>query len=67
MNPLPLINDYLSQHPNGRYAEVTRANLLAWLTARNHVGDIQLAADVMIAAGIGRQQEQTATVHCHAH
>lgn len=67
MNPLPLIAAYLRDHPGKSQFHLTpRRDVLDWLAGRNPPHDIQLAADCLAAAGIGREQEQTATVYCRA-
>lgn len=64
MNPLPLIAEFLAQNPHGGYADMSRAALRGWLTGKVADHMIDLAADAMIAAGIGREQEQIQTVYC---
>lgn len=63
MNPLPLIALFLEQN-KGQCRDISRAALVSWLRARTNEEHVELAADSMIAAGIGIQQEQTQTVYC---
>lgn len=74
MNVLPLIADWLAEMGYPRDEEKlrylvgldlrpSREVLQQWLRKKG-VRELELAADAMIAAGIGRSEEQGATVYC---
>lgn len=78
MNILPIIALWLEQHSSHEQSGMSRAELIAWMRrpslngklsiAKVYCGtdceDIGLAADCLIAAGIGREEEQEKTVYC---
>lgn len=66
MNPLPIINLWLCQHPYHDMSDMPRVQLKEWLGKHFPSCDPDLAADCLIAAGIGQDAEQDKTVYCRA-
>ena len=73
MNGLKLINEFLAAHNDPRedvlvydLGNMTRSYIVQWIVSSGHYSDqeIDLAANILIAAGIGQAAEQTATVYC---
>ena len=71
INILPIINAWLDQSID---TDVERGFLVSWLTGKVSnrgafkpllLEEAELAADCMIAAGIGNEEEQQGTVYCN--
>ncbi len=66
INILPLIAEWISEHPKlaPQAHQLQRRHILQWLQGRIPSSQADLAADCLIAAGIGREAEQQGTVYC---
>lgn len=73
MNPLKLIGDFVNWYTQNEISEVlghfSHRELRDWVTIHTNVDEVEidLAVDVLIAAGIGEAAEQMATVYSSAH
>lgn len=72
INPLALINDFLSQdNLRANLKSYTREELENWIgdtysSTSDYRLNLTLSVDCLIAAGIGRKAEQGQTVYCSA-
>ncbi len=72
INPLHIIQAWIGEFHGGDVVidPPTRLALTFWVESKGwyppNDSQIELAVDCLIAAGIGREQEQTATVYCRA-
>jgi hypothetical protein len=70
MDALALIRAYLDYNSsNGRHylypdSVESRSGLLTFVKDRVPSEQVELAVDCLIAAGLGREQEQNGTVYC---
>ncbi len=72
INPLSLINRYLANYDvdgfkKGTQELPTRTLLTQRLTSYFQTQhEVELGVDVLIAIGLGRKEEQSATIYCRA-
>jgi hypothetical protein len=65
INILPIIAEWIRNHPDSTdFWPTRRDRLISFLIGRVPDDQIDLAADCLIAAGIGNEAEQQGTVYC---